>query len=108
MHPYVGQDEVVANETSVLVNPGGVGFYTQAIFRFLVEAQSASIGQVSENLTECTAASQSLFTDYRLSREQSRNGQHTLSAYSLNTVIQSIDPVVFSCFFTLFEYSDAM
>lgn len=51
MHPLVGQvvDEPIAEEDEVsdLVNPGGVGFYTRAAFRFFIEAQAASIGQVS-------------------------------------------------------------
>ena len=87
---------------------GGFGFYASAIFQFVVNAQDASIGQVAKNLTVCSSSFGTMASQYGESVQQRRAGQYTLSAYSLNDVLRNIDPIVFSCFFTVFEYSDAL
>lgn len=42
------------------------------------------------------------------STAQREDGNLTLAAYSRNDVIKSVDPIIFSCYFTLFEYAGSM
>ena len=68
----------------------------------------ASIGAVSENLNSCSSNLTSFVQEWRAAGLQKTDGNLTQYGYSTHSMIVSIDPIIFSCFFTLFEYSDAL
>jgi len=68
----------------------------------------ASIGAVSENLNSCSSNLTSFAAEWTAAGAQMTDGNLTQYGYSTHAMIKSIDPIIFSCFFTLFEYSDAL
>lgn len=63
----------------------------------------ASVGMVSGNLSLCTGNSTVLYDKSLLIKSQYENALYTDAGFSTYRILQSIDPIVFSCYFTTLE-----
>lgn len=75
---------------------------------FALEAQDATIGAVSGNLSNCQNNVTSISGKVKLIEEEYATEKYAKAGQSTYEVLNSADPIIFSCFFSFFEYSDAL
>jgi hypothetical protein len=81
-----------------------VGLYFEFAWEFLWALNEASIGQVAGNLTLCTGNATTLYN-----RTQEIGGMYESillaeGGQATYEVLKSVDPIVYSCYFSGFEY----
>lgn len=87
------------DKTVMWVEYGGV---------FVLEAQDATIGAVSGNLSDCQGNVTATSGQLKKIQDEYDTEQYAQAGYTTHGVLSTADPIIFSCFFSIFEYSDAL
>ena len=75
---------------------------------FALEAQDATIGAVSGNLSNCQGNVSDISGKVKLINDEYANETYAKAGQSTYEVLASADPIIYSCFFSFFEYSGAL
>lgn len=68
----------------------------------------ASVGQVSGNLTMCQSNASVLYFNSMGVKGEYEDGYYAEAGYSTYEILKSVDPIIFSCYYSLFEYYIAL
>lgn len=85
-----------------------VEFWWSIISGFWVNFTSASVGQVSPNLDLCYGNATVLYDDGFGVYEQYISLELEEAGYSTYNIIRAIDPVIFACYSSIFDYYKVM
>jgi len=65
---------------------------------------AASVGQISGNFTVCQGNLSVLYNSSTTIYGEYRDLYFAEAGYSTYDILQSVDPIIFSCYYSLFEY----
>jgi hypothetical protein len=82
--------------------------YSEITSVFLWNLNSASVGQISGNLTRCQGNLTILYNNSKNIYGEYQDEYFAEAGYSTYDILKSVDPIIFSCYYSLFEYYIAM
>jgi hypothetical protein len=71
---------------------------------FIWNMNAASVGQVSGNLTVCQGNLTILYNNSVSIYGEYEDFYFAEAGYSTYDILKSVDPIIFSCYYSLFEY----
>jgi hypothetical protein len=87
---------------------GYVVQYSEITTAFFWNMNAASVGQVSGNLTVCQGNLTVLYNSSMTIYSEYRDFYFAEAGYSTYNILKSVDPIIFSCYYSLFEYYIAL
>jgi hypothetical protein len=85
-----------------------VGEYSDYVGTFLWYTQLSSVGQVAGNLSLCSGNATIFYNKTLGVAAEYQREYYGEAGRSTYRILKSIDPIIYSCYFTLFEYYVAM
>lgn len=109
LKPYNPADDIPVDERSMFEKYFGYfKRYSEISTAFLWNMNAASVGKVSGNLTVCQGNLTVLYNNSMTIYGEYRDFYFAEAGYSTYEILKSVDPIIFSCYYSLFEYYIAL
>jgi len=99
---------VMQEEESKGFEMSSLGKYADYSITFLWYTQLSSVGQVSGNLSLCTGNGTVIYNKTLGVVDEYKNQEYGLAGNSTYNILKSVDPLIFSCYYSAFEYAIAL
>lgn len=81
-----------------------IDFWWSVITAFWINFTNTSVGKVSDNLPMCYGNATVVFEDGYGVYEEYINFEFEDAGYSTYNILKAIDPVIFACYSSIFDY----
>lgn len=82
--------------------------YSELGTAFIWNLNAASVGQISGNFSICQGNLSVFYNSSTIVYEEYADQYYAEAGYSTYYILQSVDPIIFSCYYSLFEYYIAL